>query len=150
MTSNTTVLVTPSSRMLEQWLSVQLMHRWFYSAGAVIEVFVRLHDKGLIYQGTMIYHRQHAIFNFYFPPYVLLSTVLLASFSNFIASSCLYILVEKKNSLGQNCLGVLLVFANYEMNLVILYQRTKVSQNNLLLQITIIMVLFTESDTRYV
>jgi len=56
MTSNTTVLVTPSSRMLEQWLSVQLMHRWFYSAGAVIEAFVRLHDKGLIYQGTMIYH----------------------------------------------------------------------------------------------
>jgi len=32
------------------------MHRWFYSAGAVIEAFVRLHDKGLIYQGTMIYH----------------------------------------------------------------------------------------------
>jgi len=36
--------------------SVQLMHWWFYFAGAVVEAFVRLHDKGLIYQGRIIYY----------------------------------------------------------------------------------------------
>jgi valyl-tRNA synthetase len=29
---------------------------WFYFAGAVVEAFVRLHDKGLIYQGRIIYY----------------------------------------------------------------------------------------------
>jgi hypothetical protein len=27
---------------------------WFHFAGAVVEAFVRLHDKGLIYQGIII------------------------------------------------------------------------------------------------
>jgi hypothetical protein len=39
--------------------SVQLMHWWFYFAGAVVEAFVRLHDKGLIYQGRLIYYSCH-------------------------------------------------------------------------------------------
>jgi valyl-tRNA synthetase len=32
------------------------MYWWFISAGAVVEAFIRLHDKGLIYQGTLFYH----------------------------------------------------------------------------------------------
>jgi hypothetical protein len=36
--------------------SVQLMHWWFYFAGAVAEAFVRLHDKGLIYQGRIFFY----------------------------------------------------------------------------------------------
>jgi len=83
------------------------MHRWFYSAGAVIEAFVRLHDKGLIYQGTMIYHgyvtakegvcvRSCAdlcvacsmpFFNFYPPP--LCSSILLYSLLGLVYITCL-------------------------------------------------------------